>query len=468
MTELVSLRISTDYVNGSLFQAVRHPDIRRSALMVSSAKECFEATWEGLKSAGYYPHKDYLKETKDGYKLIVPTTLSAWSQPSLTAYLNGDLQPVTMREHFEEIKTFIEKYVWLPEPVDLVLAAVSVFISYFIGVFCAVPVLETRGGIGSGKSRLQKVMSLLCRSGVLIATSTIAAVARIRYLDSCSLFFEEGLPHPSHPVVLGTYKRDTPRLVTSRDGEPETQNVYGLTWKVPDGASQALKDRTIYLHTQPARQPLPQFYPERERTILTRLMDHSFWLSLTQFQNVVDEVDRFIASAPVVGRAAEKWAPIIAVARAIDASDPDCAPISPSLEQMMIEQVNRDREERASSDPALLVLAGTYSYVCENSSSEPSGIVSVVAADLTEYLTQSCERSFTAQQVARLLGIHGVLVRKQRTRDLSNCVRPVSAEHAKTVFHLDVERLICAMEANCIRVPEERKKPLMTVLPGLR
>ena len=257
-------------------------------------------------------------------------------------------------------------------------------------------------------------------------------------------------------------------MVSRSGGGIEFQNLYGLTIKVPDMASQALKDRTIVINTQPAHCSLLQFFPEREKAALTRLVDHSFWLSLTQFQNVFDELDRFIEKAPVFGRAAEKWAPLIAVARAIDASDPDCPPISPSLEQVMIEQVNRDREERASSDPALLVLVGTYSYVCENSSSEPSGIVSVVAADLTEYLTQSCERSFTAQQVARLLGIHGVLVRKQRTRDLSNCVRPVSAEHAKTVFHLDVERLISAMEANCIPVPEERKKPLMTVLPGLR
>ena len=183
----------------------------------------------------------------------------------------------------------------------------------------------------------------------------------------------------------------------------------------------------------------------------------------------LDELDRFIENAPVFGRAAEKWAPLIAVARAIDASDPDCPPISPSLEQVMIEQVNRDREERASSDPALLVLAGTYSYLSENSCLQT----------FWHCLRSSCRSHrisdpslanipSSAQHVGRFLGVHGVLVRKQRTRDLSNCVRPVSAEHAKTVFHLDVERLISAMEANCIPVPEERKKPLMTVLPGLR
>ena len=52
MTEFITLRLSTDHVNGRLYQAVRHPGSPGSVVVVSSTRECFEATWEGLQIGG--------------------------------------------------------------------------------------------------------------------------------------------------------------------------------------------------------------------------------------------------------------------------------------------------------------------------------------------------------------------------------------------------------------------------------
>ena len=186
MTEFITLRLSTDHVNGRLYQAVRHPGSPGSVVVVSSTRECFEATWEGFRSAGYCPQEDYLEETKEGLKLVIPQTLSTWSQDSLSALLCGDFPPVTFREHFEEIEEFIRRFVWLPNPIDLVLSTLVVLVSFFVAGFSAVPIVETRGPVGSGKSTLQRILSFLCRSGVFASNSTIPAVARIRHLDPCT------------------------------------------------------------------------------------------------------------------------------------------------------------------------------------------------------------------------------------------------------------------------------------------
>jgi hypothetical protein len=54
-----------------------------------------------------------------------------------------------------------------------------------------------------------------------------------------------------------------------------SQRLYGLTFKVPDGASEALKDRTITIDTAPAEHPLPPFLPEREQERISRLTDNA-------------------------------------------------------------------------------------------------------------------------------------------------------------------------------------------------
>lgn len=235
----------------------------------------FDAAEGSLRKEGFYPHPDCLIETEDGPQLLIPSTLPKWSEPSYTRFLDGDLPPSTLRDHFNATRSFLAEYAWLPDPVHLDLVATLAFASFLVTVFPAIPIIEVRGPVGSGKSTLLHVLSHICRSGIFTSNSTIAGLARARHLDPCPIFLDEPLRNPNHPVVLGSYKRGSTRLIAGPQQGLISQRLYGLTFKVPDGASEALKDRTITIDTAPAEHPLPPFLPEREQERISRLTDNA-------------------------------------------------------------------------------------------------------------------------------------------------------------------------------------------------
>ncbi len=287
MPNLEIIRPSTDLIGNTLYQTISDPVDPRVAKIVSSDREAIEADFIPMKEQGLIPHPDYIQESDEGLRQIIPPNLPLWTESSLSQFSKGGLPPTTLRGHFDSIHSFIQDHVWLPNPLHVSLLSVIVFLSYLIRIFPAVPIIEVTGPIGSGKSTLFHLLSRICRSGIFSSISTIAGLARARHLNPCTILIDEPLEDPNHPVVLGSYKRGSTRLLAGSDQCLLQQNLFGLTFKIRDHASEAVKDRSIFINIAPSNSSLPLFLPEREVERITRIVDHSLWLSLTMFQNIL-------------------------------------------------------------------------------------------------------------------------------------------------------------------------------------
>ena len=118
MPSLKSVRLSTDLIGDTLYQAICHPGDHRRSTLVTSNREVIDADFVPLEERGLYPHSDYTQETEEGFRLLVPPNLPHWSEASLSQFAKGGLPPTTLRNHFNSIHSFIQAYVWLPSPVD--------------------------------------------------------------------------------------------------------------------------------------------------------------------------------------------------------------------------------------------------------------------------------------------------------------------------------------------------------------
>ena len=451
MPNLKAIRPSTDLVGGTLYQAIRDPADHRRVKIISSNRENIDVDLLTVDEYGLTIHPDYLEDTKDGLRLITPPNLPNWSESSLSEYAKGRLAPTTLRHHFNAIRSYIANYVWMPDQIFYTLLSVAVLLSYLVRIFPAVPIFEVVGPVGSGKSTLFNVLSKICRSGIFSSISTIAGLARARHLNPCTLLVDEALRDPNHPVVLGSYKRGSTRLLAGPDQSLLEQNLFGLTFKVHDHASEAVKDRTIFIDIAPAELPMPPFLPERETERLSQLVDHSLWLSLTQHQNVLEQYELILKESPYSGRAIEKWAPNLAIARCIDASDTAQDPITPELEEMMAKQVANQKSERAATDPSLLALSGTLVYLEQHEVDLESTSVLIVASDLASFISEFAGTEMLPQRVSFLLGTNGVLSKTLRTRDTTTCVHPISVKHPVTVYEIDLKPLTQALAISGIQ-----------------
>lgn len=454
VSDLLVVRLSQDLVNGVLYQTVPRGGQTNAGLLVSSRRESIEISFETLAAGGLCPSREYLSETKNGLRIVVPPTLSVWSTASLDRFLAGDMAPVTAREAFEEQRSFIERFVRLPDLRYLDLISLLAVLSFVVVIFPAIPIIVLRGGVGVGKTTLLNVLSSFSRSPLLCSSSTLAALSRARALDPCTLLLDEALSTPGDPLVLSSYKRDAGRLLCGPGNELRRQSLFGLTIAVAGcRSSEAFEDRTINVSSAPSQVPLPPFLLDEQIEVASRLRDQNFWLAMTQFENIREAYREVRARSSLKGRSLEKWSPLLGLAKYVDSSDRSAAPISPGIESLMEEQVSRQREERAAVDPSLLALSGTEAFLA--SFRKEGGESPVVAAcDLAQFLSDYTSQSFTIQQVGFLLRAHGVITRTYRTRLVESMPGQGSNHYPKTVYELDRALLREAQAAHGLDVQE--------------
>jgi hypothetical protein len=278
-------------------------------------------------------------------------------------------------------------------------------------------------------------------------------------LDPCTLFFDEIIKKGAAAEAnqLGSYKRDSQRLICGAGNDIQRQVSYGLTFEVFDIVSSALKSRIISIETAPAPRRFPPYLNTQELVRIRKLVGHLFWLSLSHYESVLDEYLRFMAEAPVINRAAEKWGPLVAITKVIDASDPDREPLYPTILSHLLEETARQQDERNATDPELLVLSGTQKFVKPDGTHSSDTSREVPAVDLTEFLKGHTGVSLTIQQVGRFLRNHGVILKHHRSRKVGNQANG-KPQHPQTIYTLDIPRLCNAVEVHGLNCDNEEEK----------
>jgi len=441
------LRVSTGLTNNSFYQVVRDPNNPNVAAFVFSDRTTFPATYEALTSQGYEPHPDFVVEKDGEPRLFVPQTLPRMNVQFLSDFVSGEVTTDRPKALFKDIRDFIKRYVWFERTVYYDLTSLLVFLSFWVVLFPAIPIVEVLGTTGSGKTTLLYLLSTICRSGFLSSTCSMAALARARHYDYSTLLLDEPLRKPDHPIVLGSYKNGETRTICGPGNELLFQNIYGLTLKVQDTASEALKSRTISLEITPLTKRLPPFCPQQDHDRIQSLVGNLLSISLTHFESIQQSFADYIANAPLAARALEKWSPLIAIARWIDESAPNQEPITPGIEALMAESRRLQKEERTVTDPALLVLIGVRDYLQTHPLTGHENSAWIPVSRLTEFISRQSEASFTPQQVSALLRLHGLIQGYRRSRKCPGATA-TKANNPMTFVDIDVAQLRAALLAH--------------------
>jgi len=454
-------RLSTGTLpTGEFYQVVQHPAQANLGLVVTSGGDSFDTSLPSLTEQGLVPHPIHVRERKDGFETLLPPTIGKWPVESLKPFLAGDPPPTTLRALFEETRGFLATFAWIPHVVALNLVTILTFLSYWVKLFPAICIAEICGPIASGKSTLMRLLAKVCRSPIFCSSSTPAALARAREREACTLLFDEPIP-PSKDVdslILASNQQDTHRLICGPGQELLLQDLFGLSVKVFDRVSEAIKSRVVTIDTVQCPHPLPPYISARHSSEVERLIGCFFWLSLLHYERVFEAYTHFMETTSVIGRGAEKIGPLLAIARCIDASDPEQDPIGPGVEEYLLEQLARQRQERLTTDPELLVLAGTKAFLCRNGRINDSGLEEVSASILTEFLKDDSGEALSIQRVGGFLRKHGVIKGYRRARQVKG---PIAnrTQHPQTIYELDLARLEATLATHGINQTEEEEVP---------
>lgn len=203
-----------------------------------------------------------LEASEDVQAYQLPKDFIRWSVDSATPFnvfewLAGKAE-IDARALFEEVRDFIQRYMWYPDQRTYSLLAVWIMQTYVFMVFDQLPYLALVGTKRAGKTRLFELLEMLCFNAKLASSVTDAYLFRSVEVDRVTLLVDEAdqLKAPSKDglnekleILRSGYRRsgsvgriegdDRARVDFSTYSMKAIANVSGL--------EDALEDRTISL-----------------------------------------------------------------------------------------------------------------------------------------------------------------------------------------------------------------------------
>ncbi len=266
----------------------------------------------------------------DGTRISAPPQMSrqsTWSLDAIQRYASdcaAGTDPCHRKpaELFEDVRTFLQSRVSLPQPDDLMIVAAFVFMTHLFRVFDAIPLIVVQGPRGSGKSELASAVVALSSNAAIMGQGSAAAI--IRMTRECggliALDDAEGLSTSASGYgELGqclklSYKASTARKpIALGSGRIDTIDFFGPRLiTTTRGVDPVLGSRCIGIRTLPAASVSP---PDAIDD-LAFLRDELHALGMhraTEVATVYAEL-----AATIEDRHDEIWAPLRAIAKIVE------------------------------------------------------------------------------------------------------------------------------------------------------
>lgn len=266
----------------------------------------------------------------DGTRIATPPEISrnaTWSLRSIQAFAAARSEgrdPCSRRpsELVTEVREYLASRVILPRADDHWLASIFVMMTHMFRVFESLPILLIRGPQGSGKTELAAAIASIGFNAAVMGQGSAPAVIRLSrecgglvVLDDAEGLGGNGFSELAQCLKVG-YRANTARkAITQASGKVEIFDFYGpRVVTCTRGVDPVLASRCITINTASA-----DFCSELLDIEPNELRDELHTFAMVQSQAVREAYSIFLNEA--TGRADEIWAPLFALARAIDCSD---------------------------------------------------------------------------------------------------------------------------------------------------
>ena len=122
-----------------------------------------------------------IEEIKDGERIIVPDIRGKLIDNNIIKIPSGSEDYVHIKVLISEISNYLDKYVYIKDKVDKGIIISYVLLTWVYERFSALPYLRALGELGTGKSRLLKVLNVCYKS--IYSSSNASAAPIFRLID---------------------------------------------------------------------------------------------------------------------------------------------------------------------------------------------------------------------------------------------------------------------------------------------
>jgi DNA primase catalytic core len=240
-----------DFVNGNTFmtvpQLVMDPDKGQpqwEPWVVTSSKEFFPLSAQGLIEKGYYP------------TAMACADEPRYSQQALEQFLQSNIGGDLMKTYTDILQT-LRYYLDFPDPNTFAYLTAWIVGTYFHPIFNYYPYLHFSGTKNVGKSKTMKLMSCLCFNGTMSVSISNASQFRIIEALRPTLFLDESedldqkVASEKRALLLGGYEAGSAVLRTEKEGDAfkvKRMGNYGpRAFASIEGLDDTLASRTVQI-----------------------------------------------------------------------------------------------------------------------------------------------------------------------------------------------------------------------------
>jgi len=271
-----------------------------------------------------------LETTNEGKEYLELPITRRWSMKGIQRFLESEKE-INGKELFERILNKIKFHVEHIAENEYYIDTAFVLASYLYPMFETAPQISLNGIKASGKSRLGKVIELLCFNGKKTVNSSTAALYRLASIEQATLIQdeEENLSAPDFTERLtffnSRYERGNKRTVLISKGRNYIRrefDVYGMTvFSSISGTNHVLESRTIPIIMRQTRKenPINEREPKQQNPEWQKIRDDIYIWAMQNHKKIKENYEALEENpTQIKARDFQLFRPLIAAVKTID------------------------------------------------------------------------------------------------------------------------------------------------------
>lgn len=294
-----------------------------------------------------------------------------WPRKSREEYVSGTYR-FDVVEYFSEVKTFLQRFIWLPNDAHMTLLALFVLLSYVRQHFRSLGILHFHGPAGSGKSTVFEVLQAICHIGIQTTEATVASVAHIIHqsqptllLDECESLGRDRGDKGLQVILRAGYQANGSRMFGRPGGKVSENLLYGLTalGSINGIRNSALRSRIINVPTARHSANLDDFDESLNYDIIRHLVGQGYTFLMTLGHEVHLTNHRLVKEPGLDNRDLDIFRAYLVLAKLIDSYSRSSLNLYQEVLAIARETASKRISEVLLMDPDAQLVSEVCSYL---------------------------------------------------------------------------------------------------------